>query len=603
MQVQKILASGIALPVVALVGAGALVAPALQGRAFDMSSLGIAALLGAGGLVAALRERRAARRLRDCANQLDELLADMTRASQQEAIARQESNISVAWSVLKQFGEPFRVDGDRLFVGDHLLNDDTEIVDRIQAMVGGSATIFLNDLRIASNVRKADGSRAVGTRLDRSSPAHASVLGAGKPYRGIVDILGKSYFAGYDPIRDGQGRIIGALYVGVPRAGDIVMNESAAGTSGAGALTAHLRATITSIGMLNRANAGANSELDSERHAALVDRMKTDELRALAGQAQARVVANLSDALGRLSRGDLTVRIETAFADDYEELRRNFNNAVDSLARTIRTIESHIADVSMKAEELRDGAVELANRTSQQATSLDQTSTALESIANTVRHSAESAVDAALAANSVRADVTSSDQVLKQATTAMGEIETSALRISEIVSVIDEIALQTNLLALNAGVEAARAGDAGRGFAIVASEVRALAERSAHAAREIKGLIEISSGHVASGVELVEQSNTALGNIVGKIDTIVRLVDMISETTSGQARSLGQVSAEANAMDQITQDNAAMVEQSTASIRQLAAGAQELAGLIGQFNTGAQRPNARRGKTSLRAAS
>ena len=169
MQVQKILASGIAWPVVALVGAGALVAPALQGRAFDMSSLGIAALLGAGGLVAALRERRAARRLRDCANQLDELLADMTRARQQEAIARQESNISVAWSVLKQFGEPFRVDGDRLFVGDHLLNDDTEIVDRIQAMVGGSATIFLNDLRIASNVRKADGSRAVGTRLDRSS--------------------------------------------------------------------------------------------------------------------------------------------------------------------------------------------------------------------------------------------------------------------------------------------------------------------------------------------------------------------------------------------------------------------------------------------------
>jgi methyl-accepting chemotaxis protein len=185
-----------------------------------------------------------------------------------------------------------------------------------------------------------------------------------------------------------------------------------------------------------------------------------------------------------------------------------------------------------------------------------------------------------------KTDAENSGQVVGQAVTAMGEIEQSSRQISSIIGVIDEIAFQTNLLALNAGVEAARAGDAGRGFAVVASEVRALAQRSAEAAKEIKAMISASSTQVAAGVNLVGETGKALNRIVGQIAEINGVVSNIAASAQEQATGLNQVNAAVNQMDQVTQQNAAMVEEATASGHSLAEEAEELTRLMSQFKVG-----------------
>jgi methyl-accepting chemotaxis protein len=176
---------------------------------------------------------------------------------------------------------------------------------------------------------------------------------------------------------------------------------------------------------------------------------------------------------------------------------------------------------------------------------------------------------------------------VRDAVGAMSGIEASSRQISTIIGVIDEIAFQTNLLALNAGVEAARAGDAGRGFAVVATEVRALAQRSADAAREIKTLISASGKQVEVGVKLVGETGQALGQIVAQVIRLNGLVTEIAASAQEQATGLQQVNSAVNQMDQVTQQNAAMVEQATAASHGLAREAAELSRLVGQFNTGA----------------
>ncbi len=212
----------------------------------------------------------------------------------------------------------------------------------------------------------------------------------------------------------------------------------------------------------------------------------------------------------------------------------------------------------------------------------------LDQITATVRKTAEGAAEARSLVGTAKDDAQRSGTVMHEAVAAMQAIETSPKKIGNIIGVIDEIAFQTNLLALNAGVEAARAGDARLGFAVVATEVRALAQRSADAAKEIKALISASGEKVGSGVRLVGRTGEALTRILGHIDQMSGFMTEIASAAQEQATALGQVNAAVNQMDKVTQQNAAMVEQSTAASHSLASEAEELTRLVGQFKSGAE---------------
>jgi methyl-accepting chemotaxis protein len=303
--------------------------------------------------------------------------------------------------------------------------------------------------------------------------------------------------------------------------------------------------------------------------------------------AQARtVVEALAGGLERLSGGELVFRLSNAFPADYEKLRMDFNAAMDRLQTTMQAIAANTQGVRAGAGEITQASDDLARRTEQQAASLEQTAAALDEITATVRKTAENAGDARTLVTTARGDAESSGKVVRETVSAMTAIETSSKQIGNIIGVIDEIAFQTNLLALNAGVEAARAGDAGRGFAVVATEVRALAQRSADAAKEIKSLISASGTQVEGGVKLVSETGKALGRIVEQVGRLSTLVTDIAASAQEQATGLAEVNSAVNQIDQVTQQNAAMVEQATAASHSLAGEAQELARLVGQFAIG-----------------
>ncbi len=294
-------------------------------------------------------------------------------------------------------------------------------------------------------------------------------------------------------------------------------------------------------------------------------------------------MSTIGQSLSRLAAGDLRVRVDAEIAAEFENLKKDFNGAVEQLERTMTEVKSGTEGIKSGTDEISQASDDLSRRTENQAASLEQTAAAVAEITSTVKKTATSAGAAHDVVSGAKNDAERSGEIVRRAIDAMSAIEKSSQQISQIIGVIDEIAFQTNLLALNAGVEAARAGDAGRGFAVVASEVRALAQRSAEAAKEIKGLISASTGQVAQGVDLVGQTGEALDRIVRRVAEINSVVSEIATSATEQANALAQVNTAVNQMDQVTQQNAAMVEESTAATRTLQQQTDELMRLVARF--------------------
>jgi len=343
---------------------------------------------------------------------------------------------------------------------------------------------------------------------------------------------------------------------------------------------------VRSVGVFRDA---AISKLSLEREAEEIrsltenERQQHEEQQASEARKVKKAVEALAGGLHRLAEGDLSVSIETSFDGELEVLRSDFNVSIEKLASAMAAVRTNVVAIKGASGEMSVAFEELSKRTEHQAASLEETSAALDQVTNTVKQSAERAAEANTMAAEAKTATDESGKVVSSAVDAMGRIETASREISQIINVIDEIAFQTNLLALNAGVEAARAGEAGKGFAVVAQEVRELAQRAASAAKDIKELINKSGSEVSNGVSLVKATGSVLEKIACQVSSINDHLNSISTASREQATGLQEINTAVNQMDQVTQQNADMVERTKCITQRLTNDAEQLDRLVARF--------------------
>ncbi|MEO8122988.1 MAG: methyl-accepting chemotaxis protein [Burkholderiales bacterium] len=296
--------------------------------------------------------------------------------------------------------------------------------------------------------------------------------------------------------------------------------------------------------------------------------------------------------IDRIAQGDLSHALHAAGNDEPAALVRALAQMQQSLCELVTQVRASTDSISTASAEIASGNQDLSQRTEQAASNLQQTASSMEQLTGTVKQSADSARQANALASSAAEVAARGGSVVSQVVDTMGEINASSKKISDIIGVIDGIAFQTNILALNAAVEAARAGEQGRGFAVVASEVRSLAQRSAEAAKEIKGLIGASVDKVDSGSRLVADAGETMKEIVGSVQRVSDIIGEITAAATEQSAGIGQVNGAVTQLDRMTQQNAALVEQSAAAAESLKEQAVSLASVVGTFRLGAQSPGA-----------
>ncbi|MEW9918996.1 methyl-accepting chemotaxis protein [Marimonas sp. MJW-29] len=317
----------------------------------------------------------------------------------------------------------------------------------------------------------------------------------------------------------------------------------------------------------------AEAETEKAREADRRARSLEEEERARKAKSEAeiaRVVKALGTALHQLSQGQLVNRIEAVFPEEYEDLRRDFNEASEALLSAMALVDTRAGTIISDVFAIEEAADNLARRTESQASTLEETTAAISQIAEHSRTTSRSAQEASRSVGDAKEKAARSEQVVQNAIGTMSKIEDSSGEISKIVRLIEDIAFQTNLLALNAGVEAARAGEAGRGFSVVASEVRALALRSSEAAKEIASLISASREQVTDGVRLVRETGDALDGIVAAVEDIARHVALIESSAKEQAHGITESSEAMQHLEGVTQQNAAMFEETNSFTQSLA---------------------------------
>jgi methyl-accepting chemotaxis protein-2 (aspartate sensor receptor) len=564
-----------------------------------------------------------------------------------------------------------------LAAGGKAVNDDFSIPDNFTAQTGAIATIFAADdtefVRVTTSVKKENGERAIGTRLDHGNPSYA-MLREGRSYTGLAQLFGKPYITQYDPVKDASGKVVGVLFIGldisrniaalkdkikgirIGETGYVYVLNAAAGKD-FGALLVHPSKEGESMleskdadgkafirEMLDRKSgeirymwaapngkSGAQEKLLVYRYfddwkwlvagGTYVHEITRDAVTARNRYAVCGVVALLAfagsllllvraivtrplaqvqDAAGRIAGGDLTVRLHVASGDEIGQVLGAMNGISERLSSVVGGVREGADQIATASSEISAGNQDLSARTEQQASSLEETAASMEELTSTVRQNADNARQANALAREASQVASRGGAQVAQVVEKMGAINDASRRIEDIISVIDGIAFQTNILALNAAVEAARAGEQGRGFAVVATEVRNLAQRSAAAAQEIKGLIANSTGEVEAGARLVELAGATMDEVVQSVGRVTDIMGEISAASEEQRAGIDQVNQAIGQMDQVTQQNAALVEEAAAAAAAMQDQAQALAREVRAFKLPASATTAAPGISSRR---
>ena len=398
-----------------------------------------------------------------------------------------------------------------------------------------------------------DAGRLVGANIDafHKNPAHqrAMLERLSAPHRTSISVAGRSFDLIANPVLDSSGTRLGS----VVEWHDVTQE----------------RKVEDEIDQVVSAAVGGNFRETIRLEGKQGFMLKLAEGMNRLCKTMADVMDDVNAGLGALSRGDLTRRITQSYGGQFDDLKTSINETSDRLAEIVGQVFEAANEVTSAAAEITTGTNDLSQRTEQQASNLEETAASMEQMASTVKQNADNAAQANQLAISARAVATGGGGIVSKAVEAMSGIEGSSQKISDIIGVIDEIAFQTNLLALNAAVEAARAGDAGKGFAVVASEVRSLAQRSSEAAKDIKGLIVESGRQVKDGVKLVNDAGTSLTEIVDSIKRVADIVSEIAAASKEQSTGVEEINNAVSQMDEMTQQNSALVEQSAAASRTL----------------------------------
>ncbi|SFD47120.1 methyl-accepting chemotaxis protein [Paracidovorax konjaci] len=464
--------------------------------------------------------------------------------------------------------------------GGQVLNGDFAPIDRFTEQTGVRATVFARQgedfVRIATSVRKQDGERAIGTLLDRSHPAYRALL-AGRPYAGYATVFGRQNMTRYDPVRDAAGQVVGVLYVGLD-------------VSGIPALGAAARLALSVVAAQYAVGALAWLLLPPLQPAWLAVSVALPLIvaalvYALAQRGITGPVAEGCAAAQRIAAGDLTTQMHVSRRDEVGQMLQAINGIGVGLTGLVSQVRQGAEGLRVATREIAEGNGDLANRTEQQAGEVNAAASALEQLTATVSQNAGHAQQVnGLMATVSRTSAQSSEAVDRVVAT-MTEMRDDAHRIRDIIGIIDSIAFQTNILALNAAVEAARAGEQGRGFAVVASEVRALAQRSSGAAREIRTLISASVDRADAGGGLVDAARVSMQGISGSISEVTRLIEGIATASGQQSSGIEGIHHSVERIEQMTQQNAALVEEAAAAALRMREQAAGLADATAKFKT------------------
>ncbi len=495
---------------------------------------------------------------------------------QHRAVVNQESRLKTFWYLLHQKGSEFKVVNGKLTVGNFVINGDHSMPDRIKELCGGVATVFQGDVRVSTNVMKDDGSRAIGTKLQ--GPAYDAVFKKGSSFRGEADILGKPYFVAYDPIKDAQGQTIGVLFSGVPK------SEFFAGFNS-------LKWIIIGIAALLLGFAVVMTKL-------AVNRLFLP-------------LNDMHDALLTAHDGDLSRRLDYLRKDEIGEMCRAFNGFMEKLTGIISTIAESAEKVTGSGGVLSSTSGFMASNADNIAAQTATVAVASEEMAATSNDVAQNcalaadgsqrANDSALAGSAVVQETISVMNTIaervKESARTVENLGAQSDQIGEIVGTIEDIADQTNLLALNAAIEAARAGEQGRGFAVVADEVRALAERTTKATKEIGSMIksiqqqtreavnsmEEGVNEVERGTSEAAKSGNALEDILEQINAVSMQVNQIATATEEQTVTTNEISNNIQQITEVIQGTAEVAKDSASAADELVNMAEELRSIVSQF--------------------
>ncbi len=305
----------------------------------------------------------------------------------------------------------------------------------------------------------------------------------------------------------------------------------------------------------------------------------------------------------KMADGDFTERIDLDQNDELGTLGKALNKTADNLEKLISDIITASQNLVEAVKQIAIGNQNLSQRTSEQASALEEVASTIEEASTSINFNYENSQNAKGMSETSSQTAIRGGELVNETVQSINEVNTSAKKIGEITTVINEIAFQTNLLALNAAVEAARAGDQGRGFAVVAGEVRNLAQRAGNAAREIAHLINDTVAKVENGTEKTYKSGESLKEIIVSVKDVARLVDEIAASSNEQKQGMEQIAIAITGLDNMTQHNAALVEETAGASEEMSNQAQELVALISRFKIRETKPdsgaNLYRGKVSV----